>query len=261
MPLDLEDLRTRRTLVVAAHPDDETVGPGAVLAELRDVTIVHVTGGSPANPSDARAAGFQTEADYARARREEVVAALRLAGIGLERTREIGLRDQGAAAEMAVLARRLSALLEELRPDVLLTHPYEGGHPDHDATAFGVHASCAMMHAPPQIVEFACYHGLHGWMETGGFLPGGPDAVQLILNDEAQSRKQAMLACFVSQRETLRAFSMKVERYRPAPRYRFTERPHAGVLNYERYDWGMTGPRFRALAREALAELELEDWL
>lgn len=254
-------MRARRTMVVAAHPDDETVGPGALLAKLRDATVVHVTRGSPANPSDARAAGLQTEADYARVRREELAAALRLAGIGPERTREIGLQDQGAAAEMAVLARRLSALFDELRPAVVLTHPYEGGHPDHDATAFGVHAACATMQHPPQIVEFACYHGLHGWMETGNFLPGGPEVAQLALSEEAQKRKQAMLACFVTQRETLRAFSLKVERYRLAPRYRFTERPHAGVLNYERYDWGMTGPRFRALAREALEELALEDWL
>ena len=47
MPPDLDLLRTRRAIVVAAHPDDETAGAGALLAELADPLVVHATDGSP----------------------------------------------------------------------------------------------------------------------------------------------------------------------------------------------------------------------
>lgn len=258
---DLEFLRTHRTMLIAAHPDDETVGAGALLAELADPSIVHVTGGSPANSADARAAGCATAAEYAAVRRHELLAALRLGGIGPERTRELGLRDQEAALDMAKLARRLRELFEETRAAAVLTHAYEGGHPDHDATAFAVHAACATMASPPRIVEFACYHGLNGWMEPGHFLPDGPEVLETVLAEDARARRRAMLECFVTQRETLRIFSAGVERFRAAPRYCFTLPPHAETLNYERYDWRMTGARFRELAREALAELGLEDGL
>lgn len=261
MPPDLDLLRTRRAIVVAAHPDDETAGAGALLAELADPLVVHATDGSPANPADARAAGCATAAEYAAVRRAELLAALRLAGIGPQRAREIGFRDQEASLRMAELARILCALFEETRPAAVLTHPYEGGHPDHDAAAFGVHAACALMESPPGIFEFACYHGLRGWMQPGAFLPGGPEPLEIALSEAARARRSAMLECFVTQRETLRIFDSGVERFRAAPRCCFTMPPHTGLLNYERYDWGMTGARFRALAREALAGLGLEDGL
>lgn len=257
----LVELRTRTVLVVAAHPDDETIGAGGLLAEMQDAVVAHVTDGSPRNPADALAAGCRSAADYAALRRAEMLAALALAGIGSERTRALGLCDQEVTAQATEAARRIGALLREVRPAVVLTHAYEGGHPDHDAAALAVHAACALVEDPPRVAEFAGYHGLRGWMEPGDFLPGGPEAVALLLSPEARRRKQAMLERYASQRETLRIFSPAVERFRYAPHYCFTAPPHPGVLNYERYPWGVTGAGFRELARASLAELGLEDGL
>jgi len=43
-------------LVVVAHPDDETIGAGAMLASLDDVHVVHLTDGAPGDHTEVRAA-------------------------------------------------------------------------------------------------------------------------------------------------------------------------------------------------------------
>jgi LmbE family N-acetylglucosaminyl deacetylase len=79
-------------------------------------------------------------------------------------------------ARAAGFATPLVEIFLEHQAEVVLSHPYEGGHPDHDATAFAVHAACRLMArrvgGSPRIVEFACYHAGEGSLRTGEFLPG-----------------------------------------------------------------------------------------
>ena len=134
---------------------------------------------------------------------------------------------------------------ERLPGYVVLTHPYEGGHPDHDAAAFiAAHCGCP-------VLEFASYHaGLGSGMRTGAFLPG-PEPVRVGLTVAEQARKRAMLGAFATQAGTLAPFGTEYELFREAPGYDFSRAPHDGLLHYEQYDWGMTGARWRLLAAEA----------
>ena len=245
-------LVARRTVetpvaVVVAHPDDETIGAGASLRLFADLLLVHVTDGAPRSLADARAAGFADAAGYARARRDELAAALE-AGRALARTVCLAVADQAASGVMAEVAERMASLFAEHGTAVVLTHAYEGGHPDHDATAFAVHAACRSMGArAPAVVEMTGYHaGPDGSMETGRFLSSaGVTAVGL--DGAEQALKRRMLECFVSQAGTLAPFGVETETFRRAPRYDFTLPPHEGALHYERFDWGMDGPRWRSL--------------
>lgn len=255
-------------LLVAAHPDDETIGAGGILPELGGVTVLHLTDGAPRDRRWWGSPGFAAREDYARARGEELRAALALAGIVGERARGLGLADQEASAELSRLAREIAATVRDLRPAVVLTHPYEGGHPDHDAAAFAVHAACRMIERggerAPAIVESPSYHARGEGIATGEFLPGdtgpGAGAETVELDEEQRARKARMLACFATQRETLAQFGGgERERFRLAPRYDFTRAPHEGVLNYERFEWGVTGPEWRERARAALAALGLAE--
>lgn len=252
-----------RTMVVVAHPDDETVGAGSRLPRLAQARFVCVTDGAPRNGHDAARHGL-TPAQYARARRAELEGVLRRCGIGPERLSSLDAPDQQASLRMVPLARQLAQLLADEGSEVVLTQPYEGGHPDHDATAFIVHAAVALLRAQgggaPGIVEMASYHRGEDGLRTCAFLPEPPGGPPLMvqLTPEDQVRKAELIALFTTQRETLAGWPLQAEGFRRAPRHDFTQPPHGGKLHYEHYDWGMEGPRFRALAQEAMTQLALE---
>jgi LmbE family N-acetylglucosaminyl deacetylase len=249
-----------RVLIVAAHPDDEVVGAGARLQRLRSAYLLHLTDGAPRDGADARAAGYDDPVTYARARRLELERALGLVGIGTHRLYTLGLPDQTASQHLAAVARHVHDLLLSLRPQIVLTHSYEGGHPDHDAAAFAVHAACALLEkgSPrvPFVVEFPTYHAGPEGMVVGRFLDEAGSRV-LVLNDAERELKRKLVECFVTQRRMLAQFPLEVEMYRPAPRYDFTAPPHPGRLWYEWFDWGITGERWREEATAALADLGL----
>jgi LmbE family N-acetylglucosaminyl deacetylase len=259
MPVE-ETLKQCSVLLIAAHPDDETIGAGGLLGRLREPSILYVTDGSPRDLRDGRAAGYSTSEDYAAARRRELWNALGLVPVPKERTRFLDVADQEAAYQLASIAERIAALLQEFRPGVVLTHPYEGGHPDHDATAFAVHAACASIAPPPVICEFTSYHAGPGdppAMETGRFLPGQDLGEVIPLTRAERERKDSMLQCFGSQNHVLRNFPVLEERFREAPAYDFTQAPHAGRLFYENFEWGIDGAKWRQNAEEALRKLGL----
>jgi LmbE family N-acetylglucosaminyl deacetylase len=249
-----------RVTLICAHPDDEVIGAGARLAHLGDVRIVHVTDGAPRDMTDANVNGFTSRDAYARARGCERDQALALAHVPREHIHDLGLVDQEASFALVELVRHLALRIEADRPGIVLTHAYEGGHPDHDATAFAVHAAVQLVGEAggptPEVVEFAAYHWDGDAMRTGAFLtrPDAPEHVTPLGNDE-QLLKRAMFACYETQQRVLAYFPTDVERFRLAPAYDFTAPPHDGRLFYEWFDWRVTGAEWRRLARQALVDL------
>ena len=243
-----------RTLVVVAHPDDEVLALGARLARHRESVFLHVTDGAPLDGADAALHGFATLDAYREARAAELHAALALAHISTQQCRTLAIPDQQASFHMAHIAEAVRTAIQELRPAAILTHPYEGGHPDHDACAASVHAAVAATDPSeqPVLVEAAFYHQGPNGIETGCFLGVGAEDTYELDEDERRN-KQAMLDAFVTQQDTLGLFPPVVERFRIAPQYDFTRAPHEGLLFYEHYPWGMSGERFRELAGDLLA--------
>jgi LmbE family N-acetylglucosaminyl deacetylase len=258
MPIE-EALSSRSVVIVAAHPDDETIGVASLLPRMQRPVIVTVSDGSPRKLDDARRAGCETREQYADLRRRELLDALDVAGIPEQQTRSLGIVDQETSLEMAYVTLKLVDIFRELRPSFILTHPYEGGHPDHDATAFAVHAACARIPGAPSVFEFTSYHAApphsdtEAVMETGRFL--GDRGETLVLSEDARERKSQMMECFGSQLHMLRNFALDKETYREAPAYDFTQAPHPGKLLYENFGWDVSGSRWRLLAEEALRTL------
>jgi len=243
------------TLIVVAHPDDEIIGAAAVLLRLREkASVLHVTDGAPRNLEDAARAGFTTAAAYARARREEARASLRIAGATV--LESFGIADQTACRCLTRLTHRLTDLLKRIAPDIVVTHAFEGGHPDHDAVAFAAaHAARACGIA---LVEMCGYFDDGSGMVTGCFAPPSTPVLSYTLNDAERQLKQRMLACHRTQARTLAQFDTRVELYRPAPAYDFTSVPNGGRVLYDRYDWGLRSSEWPALAGHA--QTQLEQW-
>lgn len=245
--------------VVVAHPDDETVGCGALLTRLAGVHLVMVTDGAPRNLADAQRYGFATARAYAAKRFSELRQAIRLAGIAPACCALLRLPDQETALRLPQLVNRLAEIFVKRRIRVVVTHAYEGGHPDHDATAFAVHCACARVPDPPEVYEFTSYHAAPphpndaAAMEVGRFLGDHGERVELAA--QWRERKSRMVNCYASQLHMLANFPIRAESYRRAPAYDFTQAPHPGKLFYENFNWGVSGLEWRHLAAEALLTL------
>jgi len=248
-----------RLLVVAAHPDDETIGAAGLLRRARDPWVVHVTDGVPADPRLRKGLAADDPEAYRLTRRAELDAALDLAGVPLSARLRVDLVDQEVALCLVRATSALRAVFERVAPAWIVTHPYEGGHPDHDATAFACRYARELGGIDAHLVEMTSYHARDARLVTGEFLGESRPVVTVEHDAALRDRKRAMLDGYVSQREILGPFGVQRERFRMAPRYRFDAPAHRGTLHYESLGWPMTGARFADLARIALAELGIAE--
>jgi len=139
-----------RLLVVVAHPDDESFGCGSVLAAASaagDETVVLC-----ATRGEAGESRIRTD-DLAAVRDAELHDAARILGVGSVVV--LGHRDSGmdgdpspgtlASAPLATVTDQVRAVIEDVRPDVVVTLDASDGHRDHalirDATMAAVDAA------------------------------------------------------------------------------------------------------------------------
>lgn len=159
---------SRRLTVVAfhAHPDDEALFTGGTLARIaaeghRTVLVTATLGQAgltgPAGPAGA------APADLGARRRLELLAAAR--ALGCARVETLGYHDSGlhneasggprfADVPVEAAARKLAAILQEERADVLTTYDPRGGygHPDH-VQVHRVGARAAELAGTPRVLE------------------------------------------------------------------------------------------------------------
>lgn len=246
-----------RAMVVVAHADDETIALGGRMGRFHEAHFIHVTDGAPRNEQDSRAHGFSELGEYKEARVQELRRMFAKAGLDRVSHSSLGFRDQEATLNLVEITRHVLKHIGHHEPEVIFSHPYEGGHPDHDACAFAVHHAVGLHReqggARPLILEAPFYNLGPKVPGSGGFLDVAMTMPEVVyeLSPEERRRKHALIACFTTQKETLKGFHDSTERYRIAPMYDFTRPPHAGKVLYDHYPWGMTSDRFCELAEEA----------
>ncbi len=151
--------RPVRLLGVFAHPDDETVCAGGTLAkyakEGAEIHVVSLTKGGAGQIRDARVA---TRATLTAVREKELQAAGQ--ELGLVETRCLDYPDGGLSQiDGQTLLQLATGLLDEIRPDVVITFGPDGfsGHPDHVAVGAAVTAACYAWRSEAPVRLFHCH--------------------------------------------------------------------------------------------------------
>lgn len=130
-----------QVVVLAPHPDDESLGPGGVLAAASAAGLaVHVVLACDGERSHPH--GSYDPAAVAALRRDEVAAAVGHLGASV-RLHRLGLPDGGLSQHVEAMTAAVAGLVGE-RLTLVLAPWREDGHPDHHATA---DAACAVERA------------------------------------------------------------------------------------------------------------------
>lgn len=226
-----------RTLVLAAHPDDEAACSGVLLQRVREPAVAFLTDGAPQEKYFWENYGSRER--YAMTRRAEAHTALGV--IGVERAYFCqSIRDQELFRHLGEAQAWLDSVVEEFRPEALVAPAFEGGHPDHDSCNLLAFVCGARAGLP--VWEVPLYHrSVDGKLVNQQFREMIGAERTLTPTPEEWEHKLRMFGVYESQREVLQNFLAQVEVVRPLASYDYEAPPHAGVLNYEAWQWGMTG--------------------
>ncbi len=186
----------RRLVVVAAHPDDESLGAGGLLARASalglPVEIVVATAGEHSHPHSRTVTPEQLRT---RRRAESEEAARAVAPHA--RLHHLDLGDGRLADRVPELTAALADLVGDGRSTVLVAPWRRDGHPDHDAA--GTAGSTAAVRTGARLLEYPIW----SWhWRAAGDLPWR-DLRRLRLSEGERAAKQRAIAAHHSQVEPL----------------------------------------------------------
>jgi N-acetylglucosamine malate deacetylase 1 len=127
----------RRLLVLAPHPDDESIGPGGLLLAHRDCADIHlilISDGANGGVLEGESGSL---VEVRKAELNRVAADL-----GIKSLHCLDYPD-GQVPRTAEAAERLSRLVRQLQPDVVLLPWFLDDHADHRATNWLFAHGCA----------------------------------------------------------------------------------------------------------------------
>ncbi len=190
-PLDVDGCPA--LVLVAAHPDDETLGLGATAAMLAgrgiEVQVVAATDGEAAYPAD-----IDRRKELAMLRRDELVAATER--LGLPKPIFLAIPDGEVASHERGLSVRLGAVLAGFDRGTWCAATWRGdGHPDHEAT--GRAAAAAAGNAGAVFIEYPIW--MWHWATPGDSAVPWHRARRLAVTPGELAVKEKAMQCFASQ--------------------------------------------------------------
>ena len=152
-----------RTLVLAPHPDDETIGCGGLLALLgragMAVQVVLMTDGVGSHRQSRAYPAPRLRA----LRQREMTAALRELGHRPPCLLPLGLPDGGLPARgelgFDAVTHQLARIAQNFRPDTVLMPTRDDAHPDHRATCAVGAAACRLVAPQARRFEYPVWGG------------------------------------------------------------------------------------------------------
>ncbi|WP_425436653.1 PIG-L deacetylase family protein [Mycobacterium rhizamassiliense] len=183
-------------VVAAAHPDDETLGLGAMIAQLVaagvDVRVVSASDGGAADPNATRWERTRLEAT----RRHELRRAADVLKVPLPVS--LGLPDGELADHEDRLADLLAETLASAGPGAWCAANWRGdGHPDHEAVGRAAATACARTGAT--LLEYPIW--MWHWGRPFDTAVPWENASAVAVSGWAVARKRLAAQCFRSQFE------------------------------------------------------------
>jgi LmbE family N-acetylglucosaminyl deacetylase len=176
-------------VIVAAHPDDEVLGVGGIMAALAvagaRLRLVAITDGEASHP------GTTGSPALARRRVGETAEALHMLGAQQTEVIRLGLRDTGLAAREDEIAARLGDLVTGF--DACLAPWTRDVHADHEA------AGRAARRASERTLGYPVW--MWHWAVPGDPRVPWHRARRVNLTATMAARKRDAIACFTSQLE------------------------------------------------------------
>lgn len=243
-----------RVLVFVAHPDDETIGCSGLLQRATESLVVFAVDGAP--PYYGFERKYASLRKYSEARFLEASRVLKqVPNCTFRRlTRRKGAHfvDQHLFQDLQQAFTSLSQIIHEFSPELIITHAYEGGHIDHDASHVLATRAARALHI--MNLEFPLY-----WRTEDGrdvfqeFRESQNGEFVLTLSENEIAVKQRMVAEYRTQRELTSVFHHETERFRPVIKESYTERKWA--------DYAFENRRRRLKADSFLGKVnEFEEW-
>ncbi len=232
MPLSTKDL------YIFAHPDDETFIAGSMAMALKSGIEVHGL--------------WMTSGDYfggGERRRVEHAKAMEILGLEGSNTEICDYPDLGLMYNLEGCIKKISRVIEEIKPHRVFTTAYEGGHPDHDSTNLACFMALADIDADISMLEIPLYNGSgpskHFKWRINSFPLDNERVLYQPLDNGSIRIKHRMIKAYSSQwmymiplRLACGTERMKNigEPYSEVPKDRdYTRPPHWRPLNYERF--------------------------
>ncbi len=196
-PLPALDLAgCARLVVVAPHPDDETLGLGATIAQLAaagvDVNVVSVSDGGAADPGATPWERTRLETT----RRHELRRAAKV--LQIPAPLSLSLPDGELADHEDHLAESLADILAAAGPGTWCAATWRGdGHPDHEAVGRAAAEACARTRTA--LLEYPVW--MWHWASPADSVVPWERAHAVPAAGPALARKRLAAQCFRSQFE------------------------------------------------------------
>lgn len=144
--------RFTRYLFVFAHPDDEIYTCAFIhklVNEGKSASLLYVTSGDYQGP------------EVIEVREKEVRESMQLLNVPMANVHFIRVSERQLMSMISETRKNLLAKTNEIAPDCIVGHDFEGGHNGHDAVSFCTSRVAEALHIP--LYAFPAYHG---WPEN-----------------------------------------------------------------------------------------------
>lgn len=151
-------LKFGTTVIIAPHPDDESLGCGGTIALLRQaglpVHIIFVSDGTLSHPNSKK---YPAE-KLLKLRESEALNALKILNVAAGDASFMRLKDRSVPIpgepDFETAVQKLLQILQPLQPDTILVTWEKDPHPDHRAAWQMVNAAASGLKKKPRMLQY-----------------------------------------------------------------------------------------------------------